>query len=442
MAKNTPLNKQFLKFVWPSVLSMWVYSLYTMVDGIFVGHGVGPDAIAAVNVVMPFVNVIFSIGVVFATGASTIISMSLGMGDTDGAHRLFSMMSCVVVAIGIFIAVVSLPNLPRLVKVLGATPEIMDYSVDYLRIVVLFGVFLMFSYYLEIVVKTDGFPHLAIIGAVLSGLTNVVLDYLFIMRFGWGVKGAAIATGIAQVLGTLFYLKHFIRGNSHLRFTAFHVNWQALWRVCGIGFSAGITEVSTGLVILMFNKVVFKAVGESGLITYGVISYVKQLVFMTVVGIGQGIQPLISFYHGRRDDRAVNYLLYLGAATVSFVGLLSFASCMIFAPAVVAAFFKKSSDVNSFTYTVNALRMFSTSFLLVGYNVLLSSYFTAVAQVKESIVVTILRGIVAVCVFLLLMTALFGDKGIWYAELVSETVTLLMGLSLLNKQIKVGEFQK
>jgi len=220
------------------------------------------------------------------------------------------------------------------------------------------------------------------------------------------------------------------------------VNWQALWRVCGIGFSAGITEVSTGLVIFMFNKVVFKAVGENGLITYGVISYVKQLVFMTVVGIGQGIQPLISFYHGRRDDRAVNYLLYLGAATVSLVGLLSFASCMIFAPAVVAAFFKRSSDVDAFTYTVSALRMFSTSFLLVGHNVLLSSYFTAVAQVKESIAVTILRGIVAVCVFLLLMSALFGDKGIWYAEFVSETVTLLMGLSLLNRQISVGEFQK
>lgn len=214
--ENMSLKAKFLKYMIPSVVSMWVFSLYTMVDGIFVARGVGETALAAVNISMPFVNFIFALSLMFSTGASTIIAVYLGKKDIDSANKIFTMNTVLIIIFSLLIMGGVLLNLEKVATMLGATASTMDYVKHYLGIIVLFNGFFMVSYSLEVIIKTDGFPILATCGVIISAISNVVLDYLFIMVFHWGVMGAAIATGLSQVFSTVFFLVHFFRKIQHL----------------------------------------------------------------------------------------------------------------------------------------------------------------------------------------------------------------------------------
>ena len=230
------LFKQFLRYLGPSVVAMWVFSLYTIVDGIFVSKGVGELALAAVNISMPFINFVFAISVLFSTGASTIIAMYLGKKDFENANEAFSLNLFTITILAIIITVTSILGLDYLAKVLGATPDTIGYVKDYLFIISLFNIFFIVSYSLEVIVKADGFPFLATIGVVISAITNIILDYIFVIKLGYGVKGAAVATGIAQVLSTVFFLSHFLRKKSTLRFVKFKFNFNTIKRIIFLGF--------------------------------------------------------------------------------------------------------------------------------------------------------------------------------------------------------------
>lgn len=209
--ENMSLGKRFFKYLAPSVVAMWVFSLYTMVDGIFVSKGVGELALAAVNISMPFINFIFAVSLLFSTGASTIIAIYLGKKDIKSANEVFSFNLVSIIILSIIILAITFFNLDRLALFLGATESTIGMVKDYLGIIIFFNGFFIVSYSLEVIIKTDGFPILATVGVIISALTNIILDYLFVIEFGWGVKGAGIATGLSQVFSTIFFLIHFLR---------------------------------------------------------------------------------------------------------------------------------------------------------------------------------------------------------------------------------------
>ena len=187
---NNSMRKKFIRYLLPSVSAMWVYSLYTMVDGIFVSWGVGTTAIASVNIAMPFINFIFAISVFFATGASTLVSIALGKGNSKRANEIFTMNFIAMVVISIIIVILTLMNLEKIAIFLGANDLTIGYVKEYLQIITIFNGFFIISYCLEVFTKADGFPYLAIVGVVSSALVNIILDYLFVMRFHWGIKDA------------------------------------------------------------------------------------------------------------------------------------------------------------------------------------------------------------------------------------------------------------
>jgi putative MATE family efflux protein len=413
---------------------MWVYSLYTMVDGMFVGHGVCPDALAGVNIVAPFVNLIFSIGVVFATGASTLISIELGKGHREQANNIFSTITLIAILISVFLALVTLFNLKSIISLLGAPEDVFLFSFQYLRIIVIFAVFLILSYFFELVVKVDGFPGLAIRGVLLSGIANIVLDYLFIMQFGWGVTGAALATGISQVAATLFYIFHFSRGHSNLQFVKPHMPREIVRKSIAIGLSAGIMEISSGLVTFIFNMVIGLKLGSDGLISFGVISYINQFVFMTVTGISQGTQPLISFYFGKSEQKAVSEVLHLGMIYVTAVGVMAFVICNVLTSPLVGLFLDIHDSLEVFTATLLPLRLFSLSFLFVGYNVLFASYFSSVTKIGESVAVTVLRGLVFALCSMAISILFLGNLGIWISQFICEMPTSMCIMIMLKRQ--------
>lgn len=426
------LFKQFLRYLGPSVVAMWVFSLYTIVDGIFVSKGVGELALAAVNISMPFINFVFAISVLFSTGASTVIAMYLGKKDLENANKAFSLNLFTITILAIIITVTSILGLDYLAKVLGATPDTIGYVKDYLFIISLFNIFFIVSYSLEVIVKADGFPFLATIGVVISAITNIVLDYIFVIKLGYGVKGAAVATGIAQVLSTVFFLSHFLRKKSTLRFVKFKFSFNTIKRIISLGFPDCTSELSVGIVTILFNQTLLRLIGQDALISYSVICYVNTLILMTMIGITQGAQPLISFYFGAGEIDNVNHLLKLGLKTVLITSLAVFVSSILFAGNITGLFINPQ-ETQLFNNTISVFKLYSISFLFVGFNLIISGFFVSIEQPLYSSIISLGRSLVLVTISLFLLTKLFGGDAIWVTTAVSEFVCLVISLSLLFK---------
>lgn len=436
MNNNISLRKQFLKYLIPSVTAMWIFSLYTMVDGIFVSRGVGETALAAVNIAMPFINFIFSISMLFSTGASTIISIYIGRNNIKKANEVFSFNLFCMLTVSLIITLLCLLNIDSISLFLGATENTFELVKDYLKIIISFNGFFIISYCLEVLTKADGYPYLAIIGMVISALTNIILDFLFVIVLGFGIKGAAYATIISQGVSFIFFLSHFLSKKSKLSLTKFKFKINYLKRIVSIGFPDAITELTSGIVILLFNQTILKYIGENGIVTYSIICYVSTLVIMTMIAITQGMQPLCSYYYGKEEFKTIKKLIKMSIKAISISSILIFLICIIFAKEIVYIFIKDSSSP-LFTYSISAFRLFSSSFLILGFNVLISGYFASIEEAFKATIISISRGLIFITLFLFTLSFYFGDTGIWISTLISESVCLLLSLYLLLTKNKI-----
>lgn len=420
------LGKRFFKFVIPSIVSMWVFSMYTMVDGIFVSWGVGEHALSAVNLSMPYTSVVFTLGILFATGTSTVISIALGQKDLEKARGFFSQNLVVVIIVSLVMSVVTLLNLERVALFLGATPSTLQYVKEYVGVIAVFFVFFTVAYNLEVQVKANGAPHISTIGVISCALMNVVLDYFFVMHFGWGVWGAAVATGLAQVTATVVFLVYFAKHKQRLRIVKFKWNLGAYRRILPLGLSDGLNELSNGLVIFFFNMMILRVIGEHAIASYTIISYVNTLVLMTMTGTAQGIQPLVSYHLGAGERHICHRLLAYGTGLVAIFSLVSLALGRFGAQAAVGLFLDPARVPELFAYSITALQRYSWCFLILGFNVILAGYFTAVERPKFSFTISIARSFVLLVASLFFLSSVFGEAGLWYSTLLSEGLCLFI----------------
>lgn len=422
--KKTWSVREFLRFVVPSVASMFVFSTYTIVDGIFVTHGVGELALAAVNLCMPFINTMFALAVLLSVGTSTVCAIHIGRGEPEEANKTFTQNAFVVGACALLLTLLVhlFPN--AVVELLGATEGTRAYMISYLQTVSSFAVFFMVSYCFEVLVKTGGHPAVSVIGVSVCCVTNIVLDYVFVMELHMGVTGAALATGIAQAMSFLIFLIHFLQGRSSIKFRVSRPFPGVYRRILPLGLSEFSSEFALGYTTFLFNRVIRTYIGETGIVSYSLIGYVNTLVLMLVVGTTQGMQPLVSLNLGRGDRAACRgYYRYALAGSVA-AAAACFAVCQIFPEWIVSLLFDRSSP--TFAYTVGALRAFSCTFLLMGFNVLSAGYFTAMELPLPAMTVALARGFVTVTVALTALAARFGGDGIWYAPAASEALCLLL----------------
>lgn len=421
--KSGSLVGSFFRFVVPSVISMWIFAFYTIVDGFFVAKGVGPIALAAVNLSMPFNNFVFAAGLLFATGTSTVISFALGQGDMEKARKIFSQNLAVVTMLGVVISALVLLNLERVAYFLGATAPTLEYVKGYVKWIAIFAVFFIVSYNLEIQVKANGAPQVTAIGVAACGITNIGLDYVFVMRMGMGIDGAALATGISQVISTSIFLIYFTTHRKNLRIQRFRWQPGIYKQIIKIGIPNCFMEMAGGLTIFLFNFVILRVIGETGVICYTVLAYIFTFAGNTMSGITQGMQPLVSYYCGAGERDTFRKLLRYGIYTV-------FACSVIMVFALLAAgkyavgIFLEAEQEGLFDTTVAALRLYCLSFLLMGYNILVSGFLTAINHPDYSFVISICRSFVFLFASLVVMAALFGAMGIWLASFVSEGMCL------------------
>ncbi|MCC8166081.1 MAG: MATE family efflux transporter [Planctomycetes bacterium] len=420
------LKGTFISYMVPAVAAQWVFALYTMIDGIFVAKGISEVALSSVNISMPFITFLFSLSLMFAMGSSTIIAIHFGKKDYAAANRLYTQNIVTMAVFAIVMTILVSLNLERFARFLGATTETLPYVMDYVGTASYFNCFFVVSYLFEILTITDGHPKLATLFVTCGAILHLILNVVFIYWLKWGVFGAGLSTGLSQLFQAILYLSHFLSKRSMLKFVAFRFQGRELWRTIKLGLPSGITEMSAGVVIFLINHAIIRYFGTDALVSFSVISYVNTIIVMSMMGVVQGLQPLVSYFYGRNDWKKCETLLKYGLVAATAIPLVMIVPAWIGAD-VVVGFFVSPEMRTLFEDSVSIFRTYSVAFLLLGYNVVLGGYFTAIEREKSSAAISLGRGLVFIYLSIELLTSLAGGSGIWWVGTASEGMCL--GLS-------------
>ena len=423
------LKHDFFRFIIPSLIAQWVFALYTMIDGLFVARGVSELALSGVNIAMPFVTFLFSVALMFAVGSSTVIAILLGEKEEQKAKEVFTQNLVTIILVSLLITAAVLWKSDEIATFLGATELTAKYVRTYITTIACFSIFFICSYSLEVLIKTDGYPMKATVIVTAGAVLNCILDYVFVFILHKGVWGAAFATGMSQLIVVILYLTHFCSKKTHMKPVRFTFSLSLAWRTVKIGLSSGITEFSAGIVIFLFNHAILTYLNEEFIVSYTIVTYVSTIIVMSMAGIAQGIQPLVSYYYGRRMPRKYHLLLKYALCFGLVFSIAAFLISGIIAEPLVNLFISpKLSDLRS--ASVGVFRTVSYSFLLCGVNIIVGGFFTAIEYPKSAMAISLGRGFLFVAFSLRLLTALFKGNGIWWAAVLAEGLCLTLTLAL------------
>lgn len=424
--------KKFFKFIIPSIISMWVFALYTMVDGYFVSNYVGEIEFSAVNISMPIITLFFAIGILLSIGTQARVGMCLGRGENQRANTIFTTSVLALLIIGITISTILFFSLDRVVSMLGVTDTTVLLVKEYLSTVIPFGAFFMLSYQLEVIVKVDGSPHIAAFSVALAAISNVGLDYLFIVVFHMGIFGAALATGIAQTVSTVAFLLHFLKKSGRLKFTK-KLDFSVLKTTIPLGIGDAISEIALGFTVFLFNTNLLNVYGEDALVAYTVISYISVFVSVTMTGVAQGLAPLFSFNYGHRDYKKIKFYVLNGVISIVAIAAFFIVLLNFYAEPIVNLFLDEGSSLMG--KTLEALGRYSWAYLFVGLNGLMVTFFASLGKGRMASVLSVLRTPIAISLMMYLTRHFLPDYMIWHVLAFAEAAVFPIGLYFLMKYI-------
>ena len=435
MAKNIRLSDHFsysklLCFTLPSIVMMVFTSIYGVVDGLFVSNFVGKTAFASVNLVMPFVMILGGMGFMIGTGGTALVSKILGEGDPDTANRTFSMMVLFTLALGIVLSAAGIVFMRPVSRFLGATDAMMDDCVLYGRIVTGFTFAFMLQNVFQSFFIAAEKPKLGLKVTVAAGLANMVLDALFIAVFNWGVAGAAIATGLSQCVGGVLPLVYFLRPNSSLlRLSPTRLRLRPILAACGNGSSELMSNISSSVVSMLYNFQLMRLAGEDGVSAYGVLMYVQFIFISIYIGYSIGCAPVVSYHFGAQNHGELKNLLGKSVLLMGCTGVALTALAMALADPLSRLFV--GYDAGLFALTSHAFRLFAWSFLLAGFNIYASGFFTALNNGGISAAISFLRTLVFQSASVLILPIFLDVDGIWWAITVAEVFAFLISVTFL-----------
>ncbi len=429
---------RLLRFVMPSVIMMVFTSIYGVVDGLFVSNFAGKTAFAAINLIMPFIMILGAVGFMLGTGGSALVAKTLGEGDTDRANRYFTMIFISTLISGIVISTLGFIFTPQIAALLGADSEMLPSCVAYGRVVIAFNTAFMLQNLFQGFFVTAQKPKLGLFFTVASGVTNMILDALFVGAFDWGVVGAAAATGISQVIGGVIPVFYFIKKNdSLLRFVPTKLEARAILATCGNGSSEMMNNVSSSIVSIVFNFVLMKYASQNGVAAYGVLMYVNFIYVAVFIGYSIGSAPIVSYHYGAQNHSEMRNMLKKGIILMLSTGVVMTVLAYILAPVISKIFVGYDSELCEFT--IRAFRIYSPAFLLCGFNIMTSSFFTALNNGAISALVSFLRTLVFQLINVLLFPLIFDSDGIWLAMLSAEILSFIVSaIFLAAKRKKYG----
>lgn len=415
--------KRLLRFVMSPVLMMICMSLYSIVDGFFVSNYVGKTSFAAVNLVMPVCMGFGSLGIMIGTGGSAVVSQTLGEGKKEQAGRQFSMLVYFSVIVGAALSVIGFVFARPISVLLGAEGKLLEDCVIYSRILYLAVTpFVLQSIFQSFFVTAEK-PGLSLKISIMAGLTNIVLDYLFIVVFEWGIAGAAIATGIGQLVGGVVPVFYFAAKNdSLLRLTKAGFEGRVIGKTLFNGSSEMVTNLSTSIVNILYNFQLMKLAGENGIAAYGIIMYVNFIFMAIFFGYSIGSAPIVGYHYGAANHQELKNLFRKSIILMGGMGIVLTLLAEILTGPLVMLF--AGYDAELYEMTCRGFRLYSFAFAVMGINVWGSSFFTALGNGGASAAISFLRTFAFQIVSVLILPLLLGIDGIWLAIVVAETLAL------------------
>ena len=430
--------KKLLRFTFPTVIMMVFISVYGVVDGFFVSNYAGKTAFAAINLIMPFVMVLGGMGFMIGTGGTALVSKVMGEGDSERANRLFSEIISFTVIFGAVLSAVGVAVMRPVSVLLGATPEMIDDCVLYGRIVVGFtAAFMLQNVFQSFFIAAEK-PKLGLAATVAAGLTNMVLDALFVGGFNWGIAGAAVATGISQCVGSIFPLIYFAAQNkSRLRLSFAMPEIKPVLASCANGSSELMSNISASIVGMLYNFQLMRLLGEDGVSAYGVMMYVQFIFTAVFFGFSTGSAPIISYHFGADNPSEVKNMLIKSVVFMEAAGAVLTAAAIAMSPLLADIFV--GYDVQLKELTEHAFRIYCLHFVLAGFNIFASSFFTALNNGAVSAAISFIRTLVFQVVAVLLLPTFLGENGIWCSVLVADAgATVLSVIFLYKKRYEYG----
>lgn len=414
--------KQFLKYAIPSAVAMFISSLYTVVDGIFVGQGVGSSALAAVNIVLPFTVLLFGIANMLAVGGGALVSKNVGAGNVDKAINIFRQVCKFLLIVSTIITLICVIFTEPIVKLLGTTDNLQELSVDYLRYYGIFCIPSLVGIVLNSFVRNDNRPKLAMVSTIAGAITNIILDYIFIFTLALGIKGAAIATGLGQIVTVSILLPHFIQKKGNLSFGRVKLDIESMREFCVIGVPSFLAQASFSVIVLLHNMTLVAFVGETGIAAYSIINYIITNAYMVLLGLTFGAQPLISLNYGKKNKKKMLGYYKINCISSIITTMFFTIVCYVFGRQLIGIF---TTDVKIIELAYTGLRIAILAYFVAGINLNTIVYYQAIEMPRLSNMICLFRSVVFLPMTLIILAKIFGITGIWAGVLTAEIATII-----------------
>ena len=423
--------KKIFRFALPSIVMMVFTSIYGVVDGTFVSNFVGKTPFAAVNLVWPFLMILGAFGFMIGTGGSALVAKTLGENKKEDANRYFTMLITLVVILGVLLTIIGLIVLRPLSSALGASGQMLEDCVTYGRTLMIFNTAFMLQSVFQSLFITAEKPRLGLIMTVAAGLTNMVLDALFIAVFKWGLVGAALASGLSQCIGGILPLIYFLssKNDTPLKFVKTKMEGKVLLKACANGASELMTTVSSSLVSMLYNFQLMRLAGQNGIAAYGAVMYVEFAFVAVFIGYSIGTAPIVSYHYGSGNNDEVKNMLQKSFKIMSVLGITMMVLAQILASPLAKVFV--GYDKQLFDMTVHGFRLFSFYFILAGINIYSSSFFTALNNGMISAIISFSRTLGFETLAVIILPIFLQLDGVWLAITVAEICAFIISISFL-----------
>lgn len=431
------LNNSLLHYVSFSILSMIGLSYYILADTFFISNGIGNDGLTALNIVIPIYSIINATGLMLGMGGGAKYSIAIGEKNRNLGSSIYSSIMILGVLIGSIFTLLGILLGKPLLALLGADATIMGYAYEYFITIVCFSIPFILNTITVCFVRNDGNPNLSMIAMLVGSGSNVILDYFFIYPMGLGMFGAAFATGLSPIISLCILSLHFIQKKNGFHIIKPQKLHAIILHSLSLGLPSFINELSSAVVIILFNYQMLRFSGNMGVASYGIIANIALVGISIFTGIGQGIQPLLSKYYGKKDTPSIKYIYKIGLFLSTLIGGIIYVIIVEFRIPIAIIFSNGNQDLIQFTE--KGMILYFTSFLIVGFNIITSIYYSSIDRSIPSFFISISRGLLFITISVLVLPIFLGITGIWISILISELLTLLISIYLLLRYKKKRE---
>ncbi|WP_097014238.1 MATE family efflux transporter [Anaerocolumna aminovalerica] len=422
--ENTNTKQTFFKYVTHNVLGMIGLSCYILADTFFIARGVGANGLTALNLAIPIYSFIHGTGLMIGMGGATRFAISKSKTVFTQAFYYVLIMASIFVSIGILLS-------GGLANLLGANADTYQMATTYLQVILCFSPMFMLNNLVICFVRNDDNPKLVMNAMLIGSFSNIILDYIFVFPLKMGMFGAALATGIAPIISLLILSMHFIKKRNSFQLYRLRPQPRTYLDISLIGVSSLVTELSSGIVIIVFNSIILRIKGNLGVAAYGIIANIALVVISIFIGIAQGVQPILSKNYGEQNKQNVKKVLNYGIVTVVTFALIIYGFFFLFSEPIVGVF-NKEHDRELARIAVQGLRIYFTSFLFAGINILCCTYFSSIDKLRNAFIISILRGFIFIIPLAMILSSMYGMIGVWLTMTLTEFLVLILTVVLLK----------